>query len=143
VGGDPQELEDQVRLALKQAFRPEFLNRVDDTIIFRSLSRDDLRQIVGIQIERLQAVLADKGITLEVTAEAAARLADEGYDPAFGARPLKRTLQRRIEDPLALDLLEGRFSSGDTVRVSVLNDEIALEQAETAAITENPVGQPA
>ncbi|MBD3867831.1 MAG: ATP-dependent chaperone ClpB [Acidobacteria bacterium] len=143
AGGDPKELEDRVHLALKQAFRPEFLNRVDDTIIFRSLSRDDLQQILGIQIQRLQKVLAGKGIGLVVTEQAARHLADEGYDPAFGARPLKRTLQRRIEDRLALELLEGRFAAGDTVRVALLDGEIVLEQAETAAITENPVGHPA
>ncbi len=140
--GDREELEARVRLALKQAFRPEFLNRVDDHIIFRSLSLEDLQQIVAIQLKRMETVLAEKGLTLTVTSEATRRLAEEGYDPAFGARPLKRTLQRRIEDRLALDLLEGRFTAGDTVRVAVRDGEIVLEQAETTAITENPVGQP-
>ncbi len=143
TGGDREAMETQVHLALKQAFRPEFLNRVDDTIIFRSLSRDDLQQIVGIQLQRLQAVLTDKGITLEVTEQASRQLAEEGYDPAYGARPVKRTLQRRIEDPLALDLLKGRFAAGDRVRVALENGEIVLQRVETTVIAENPVRQPA
>jgi len=110
-------LRTHVEQALREAFRPEFLNRVDDTIVFRALSRDDLLAIVDLQLDRLRRTLAERKIDLAVTDAAKRRLAESGYDPAFGARPLKRTIQRLIQDPLALVLLEGRFVPGDTVEV--------------------------
>ena len=116
-GEEPEALRRQVDQALHQAFRPEFLNRIDDTIIFGSLGRGDLDAIVELQLDRLQRMLADRRITLEVTGSAKGRIADAGYDPAFGARPLKRAIQRLIQDPLALKLLEGAFEPGDRVRV--------------------------
>ena len=107
-------------------FRPEFLNRVDDIIRFRSLAREDLAAIVDIQLEALRGRMANRKLALAVTPMALAVLADRGYDPAFGARPLKRLLQRAIADPLAMALLEGRFQEGDTVTVDVANDAIVL-----------------
>jgi ATP-dependent Clp protease ATP-binding subunit ClpA len=103
--------------ALKQTFRPEFLNRVDDIIVFNTLSHDHLSKIIDIQLQRVIAVLAQRGIRLEVTAAAKEVLMTDGYDPNYGARPMKRSIQRLIQDPLALQLLEGRYLAGDTVVV--------------------------
>jgi len=111
------EVERRVLEALRAHFRPEFLNRVDDTILFRPLSEADLERIVDLQLVRLGSLLAEKKLTLEVTPAAKRALAQEGYAPAFGARPLKRVIQRRLQNPLALAVLEGRFTEGDTVRV--------------------------
>jgi ATP-dependent Clp protease ATP-binding subunit ClpB len=100
-------------------FKPEFVNRIDDIVRFRSLTEDDLGRIVEIQLEGITKRLAQRRITLEVTRAASAVLAAEGYDPAYGARPLKRVIQREIADPLAIAILEGRFGEGDTVVVNV------------------------
>jgi ATP-dependent Clp protease ATP-binding subunit ClpB len=102
---------------LGSAFKPEFLNRIDEIVRFRSLTEDDLEAVVEIQLKALSARLTERRLRLEVTDKAKAWLAKEGYDPAFGARPLKRLIQRAISDPLALNLLEGRYSDGDTVTV--------------------------
>ncbi|PWU10410.1 MAG: ATP-dependent chaperone ClpB [Terriglobia bacterium] len=103
--------------ALRQQFRPEFLNRVDDIIVFNSLTREHLRLIVDIQLRQVGALLKERKITLEVTAAAKDRLIEEGYDPQYGARPMKRAIQRLIQDPLALKLIGGEFAEGDTVVV--------------------------
>ena len=92
---------------VRQAFRPEFLNRLDEILLFRRLSRDDMTGIVAIQLTRLQALLAERKITLEVDDAARRWLADAGYDPVYGARPLKRVIQRELQNPLATELLEG------------------------------------
>jgi ATP-dependent Clp protease ATP-binding subunit ClpB len=112
-----EEVETRVLEALRQTFRPEFLNRVDDTIIFRPLGLEQLEKIVELQLARAAALLADKKLGLEVTPAAKRLLASEGYDPVFGARPLKRAIQRLLQNPLALAVLEGRFVEGDVVRV--------------------------
>ncbi|HET7631223.1 MAG TPA: AAA family ATPase, partial [Gemmatimonadaceae bacterium] len=130
TGGDWAETERQVTQALRQQFRPEFLNRVDDIIIFHPLGRDQIVHIVDLQLARLEHLLADRTLTLEVTDEARQVLAEEGYDPAFGARPLKRAIQRLVQDPLALLVLDGKFSEGDHVRVSRGADgKLAFERA--------------
>jgi ATP-dependent Clp protease ATP-binding subunit ClpB len=98
-------------------FKPEFINRVDEIIRFRSLTEADLRHIVGIQLGALRGRMADRRIALDVTDSAMARLAHEGYDPSFGARPLKRVIQREISDPVAVLILEGKVGDGDTVTV--------------------------
>jgi ATP-dependent Clp protease ATP-binding subunit ClpB len=116
-GEDRAILESQVTLALRQHFRPEFLNRVDDTIIFRALGVEELDRIVDLQLGHLSTLLADRKITLELTPAARKAIATEGYDPAFGARPLKRALQRLIQNPLSLLLLEGTFQDGDKLVV--------------------------
>jgi ATP-dependent Clp protease ATP-binding subunit ClpB len=103
---------------------------VDDIIVFRQLSRDDLVRIVDLQLERLQRILADRRITLEVAPEAKALLAAEGYDPVYGARPLKRVIQRLLQNPIALELLEGHFHEGDTVRVERDGNALRFERVE-------------
>jgi ATP-dependent Clp protease ATP-binding subunit ClpB len=111
------EIEAAVRDLLKGAFRPEFLNRIDETIIFHPLGREQLAKIVGVQLGHLRKRLKDRGMKLELTPDAEKLLADEGYDPAYGARPLKRVIQQRIENPLANQLLRGEFKEGDTIRI--------------------------
>jgi ATP-dependent Clp protease ATP-binding subunit ClpB len=106
-----------VERALRQHFRPEFLNRLDETVIFRQLTREQIRHIVELHAVSLQRMLQERGVTLVLTEAARDALADEGYDPHFGARPLKRTLQRRVQNPLAMKLLEGVFKTGDTVEL--------------------------
>jgi ATP-dependent Clp protease ATP-binding subunit ClpB len=118
AGADNWELvETQVLAELRKTFKPEFLNRVDDTIIFRPLGMEELSKIVDIQLAKLRRMLAERKILLEITPEAEKVIAEEGYDPAFGARPLKRTIQRLIQNPLALAVLEGRFADGDRITV--------------------------
>jgi ATP-dependent Clp protease ATP-binding subunit ClpB len=107
-------------------FKPEFINRVDDIIRFRALTEEDLRRIVTIQLERLRARLTERRIALHVTDEAMAALAHEGYDPSFGARPLKRVIQREISDPAAVLILEGKVGDGDTVAVDVIDGRIVV-----------------
>ena len=121
--GDPREF-----------FKPEFINRVDEIIRFRALGREDMAAIVEIQLRALRARLAARRLTLEVTDAALEALAEAGYDPVFGARPLKRLLSRTIADPLAMALLEGRFGEGDTVVVDAEGGEIVLRAGEAALV---------
>jgi ATP-dependent Clp protease ATP-binding subunit ClpB len=111
------EIEAHVKEALKQHFRPEFLNRVDETIVFHPLGRDQLRAIIDIQLRYLAKRLKDRQMDLEVSDAARDLLMEEGYDPAYGARPLKRTIQQKLENPLAQKILAGDFSDGDTIRI--------------------------
>jgi len=128
AGSDEEEMRRRVMEALNQHFRPEFLNRVDEIIIFHSLSKEDLVQIVDIQLGHLQDRLAAHKITLHLSDEAKRYLADEGYDPVYGARPLKRVIQREIQDPLARDMLKGKFSDGDAVRAELRDSRIVFER---------------
>jgi ATP-dependent Clp protease ATP-binding subunit ClpB len=122
--------------AMRELFRPEFLNRIDEIVEFRALTREQLGEIVDLQLERLRARLAERGLGLELTDAAKEHVAEAGWDPAYGARPLKRALQRLVENPLALRLLEGDFAEGDTVRVDVAGGELAFAKAaEPAAAT--------
>ena len=107
-------------------FKPEFINRVDDIIRFRPLTESDLSRIVSIQLERFKQRLAERRITLDITDAAMEKLAHEGYDPSFGARPLKRVIQREVSDPAAMLILEGKIADGDTLRVDVIDDRIAV-----------------
>jgi ATP-dependent Clp protease ATP-binding subunit ClpB len=116
-GASWDRVEERVRDELRNHFRPEFLNRVDDIIVFRPLSRSDLVRIVDLQLERLEQLLAARHLKLEVTREARELLAEQGYDPVYGARPLKRVIQRELQNRIALELLEGAFNEGDTIRV--------------------------
>ena len=116
--GARQAMEDKVMAELKKHFRPEFLNRVDDTIVFHSLDEKELETIVDIQLARVERRLAQQQLTLEVDKSAKKFLAKEGYDPQFGARPLKRSIQEHLLDPLAMKLLDGEFKPGDRVRVT-------------------------
>jgi ATP-dependent Clp protease ATP-binding subunit ClpB len=116
----------QVMDALRAHFRPEFLNRVDEIIFFHSLGREHLRQIVDIQLRRLLHRLEGRKISLDLTDKARNLLVDEGYDPVYGARPLKRTIQRKLLDPLAMEILQGAFGDGDTIRVEAAGDDLAF-----------------
>ncbi|HEU5049679.1 MAG TPA: ATP-dependent chaperone ClpB [Gemmatimonadales bacterium] len=119
----------QVRGELRNHFRPEFLNRVDDIIVYRPLSRADLAHIVEIQLRSLERMLEARRLTLRVTPEAQALLANIGYDPVFGARPLKRVIQRELQNPIAMAVLEGRYQDGDTIVAGVDRGHIALSRA--------------
>jgi ATP-dependent Clp protease ATP-binding subunit ClpB len=112
-------IETQVTAALRQHFRPEFLNRVDDIIIFRPLGKAEIEHIITLQLARLEKLLADRKLKIELTPQAREVIATEGYDPAFGARPLKRAIQRLLQNPLAMSVLEGKFTDGDTIKVGV------------------------
>jgi ATP-dependent Clp protease ATP-binding subunit ClpB len=115
---------------MRERFRPEFLNRIDEIVEFKPLTREQLGEIVELQLARLRARLADRGIELELTDDAKQVVADAGWDPTYGARPLKRALQRMVENPLALRLLEGEFGDGDTVRVDAQDGELVFERAQ-------------
>jgi ATP-dependent Clp protease ATP-binding subunit ClpB len=108
-------------------FRPEFLNRIDEIVVFSRLSESQLAEIVGIQVERLRRRLAGRRVDLRLTDEAVAWLAHHGYDPTYGARPLQRLIRKEIEDPLAIALLEGRCGEGDTVTVAVRDGRLDLQ----------------
>ena len=114
-GGDWAATEAQVTQELRQHFRPEFLNRVDDVVIFHPLSEAEIGQIIGLQLRKLERLLADRKLSIEITPAARHAIATEGYDPAFGARPLKRAIQRLLQNPLALAVLEGQFGEGDRI----------------------------
>ncbi len=127
--GEPSSaLEELVEREMRQMFRPEFLNRVDETIIFNSLTQDDLVRIVDLQLAGISAMLAERRLTVEVSPAAKRRLAELGYDPAFGARPLKRAIQKHVQDPLALQLIEGRVAAGDRVVVDVDGDAVVVRR---------------
>jgi ATP-dependent Clp protease ATP-binding subunit ClpB len=117
---------------LRDRFRPEFLNRVDEVVAFEALTREQLADIVELQLARLRERLAERRISLEVSGEAKELLAEEGWDPAYGARPLKRAIQRLVENPLALELLEGRFAEGDAILVDARDGELVFERSEVA-----------
>jgi ATP-dependent Clp protease ATP-binding subunit ClpB len=113
------QVERAVMNALRQHFRPEFLNRVDDIILFHRLTEGQLEEIVEIQLKRLERVLAGQRMTIELTPAAKRRLAREGFDPVYGARPLRRVIQREIQNPLSMRLLQGEIREGDHVRVDI------------------------
>jgi len=115
--GADWEIEAHVKDTLKQVFKPEFLNRIDEIIVFHMLSKDHLKRIVDIQLEYLSGRLDGRNIKVEFTDNARRQIMDEGYDAAFGARPLKRTIQQRLENPLAAELLAGRFTDGDKIKI--------------------------
>jgi ATP-dependent Clp protease ATP-binding subunit ClpB len=128
------EIETEVRAKLNVHFRPEFLNRVDDVVVFRPLGKEELRKIVDLQLQRVERLAEEVGVTLEVTDQAKTFLASEGYDPVFGARPLKRAIQRAIQDPLALYLLDEEVAQGTVIRADVAEggDRLELEPVQAA-----------
>jgi ATP-dependent Clp protease ATP-binding subunit ClpB len=127
--GADWEIEAHVKEALKQHFKPEFLNRVDEIIVFHMLAKDDLKKIVDIQLNYLKDRLDDRKIAIEFTDNARKQIMNEGYDPVFGARPLKRTIQQRLENQLAAELLAGKFAEGDTVRIDADSHRFTFEKA--------------
>jgi ATP-dependent Clp protease ATP-binding subunit ClpB len=128
-----EQLRERVLTELRGSFRPEFLNRVDDIILFSRLDRIQLRQIVAIQLRGVRDRLAARKLTLHVTDAAVDAVAEEGYDPTYGARPLKRVIQRRLQDPIAMAILEGRFTEGDTILVDAKDGQIMISGAEPSA----------
>jgi ATP-dependent Clp protease ATP-binding subunit ClpB len=126
----PEGARERVMEELDRTFRPEFLNRIDEVILFGSLSKEDLKQIVDIQVRRLNALLDERDLHVELTDDARTYLAEVGYDPVYGARPLKRAIQRNLQDPMAMAVLEGRFEEGDTIRVDVEDDTVRFEKIE-------------
>ena len=128
VGDAWSGVEARVREELREHFRPEFLNRVDDVIVFRPLSREDLAHIVGLQLAHLETMLDARKLHLRVTPEARALLANKGYDPVYGARPLKRVIQRDLQNPIALEVLEGRYGEGDTIVVDAAGGALTFRR---------------
>ncbi|HZU06220.1 MAG TPA: ATP-dependent Clp protease ATP-binding subunit [Chloroflexota bacterium] len=129
-----QKMKEKVLGEMKNLFRPEFLNRIDATVVFRSLSRDDIRKIVDLMLQRVRGELTEQQIKIEVTDAAKDLLMERGYDPVFGARPMRRAIQNLIEDPLAEALLEGRFKSGDTVLIDRQGDDLVMTLATEALV---------
>ncbi len=132
---------EQINRLLQANFRPEFLNRLDEIVVFLPLTRDDLAQIVDIQLDRVADLLAQRDLTLEVSPDARSYLAEVGYDPDFGARPLKRTIQREVQDPLALKVVSGEINEGDKIKVSGSPDGLVFETV--SAEESEPEGQAA
>jgi ATP-dependent Clp protease ATP-binding subunit ClpB len=126
------------RAGIEAHFKPEFINRLDDIVEFHSLSREQIGEIVDLQVDRLIARVRERDIEVELTDDARMLLGSLGYDPTYGARPLKRVIQKRLADPLAMAILEGRFAPGDTVRVDAREGEIVFERLETPATAETP-----
>ena len=133
-GEDIEGLRGQVMEIVRAAFRPEFLNRLDEVLLFHRLTRENMTGIVDIQLDRLRAMLADRNISLDLDSAAIKWLADEGYDPVYGARPLKRVIQRCLQNPLATMLLEGRIEDGDPVTVGVGDGGLAINGAEVTKL---------
>ena len=141
---DYEEMRDKLMSQLKRVFRPEFLNRVDATIVFKSLGKEEITDIVDLELRKVQERLAEHQITLQVTEEAKRLLADEGYDPDYGARPLRRVIQYRVEDALSDELLAGKFDESGTIVVDAEDNKIVLrpgeeEPEETEALAEMTV----
>jgi len=126
-GGDSEEMRRRVTEALRAQFRPEFLNRIDEVVIFNSLDLDQIKAIVDIQLGRLRGMLAERKMDVELTDAARELVAREGFDPVYGARPLKRALQRDVQNPLAVKILEGEFKEGDTVVVGVKDGKLTFK----------------
>ncbi|MBS4026415.1 MAG: AAA family ATPase, partial [Clostridia bacterium] len=124
---DQEQLEQQVTEVLRSHFRPEFLNRIDETVVFHSLTKDNIVNIVDLQIKLLGERLAKQGLVLEVSQSAKQLLGDKGYDPLYGARPLKRVIQKLLENPLSLAILDGRYKSGDTVQVEAEHQQLQFK----------------
>ncbi len=139
VAGDDsqyEEMQKRVTDALRAHFRPEFLNRVDDNIIFHTLTKAELRQIVGIQLKRIERLLADQKINIELSSEAQDYLAEVGYDPVYGARPLKRAIQRELENAIATKLLENHFIAGDTILVECVENSLTFNKKAVVKLLE-------
>ena len=120
------EMRDKVLDVLRNHFRPEFLNRIDETVIFHALRRNEIRSIATLQIKRIENRLSDRKISLNLSEEAKDYIAAVGYDPSYGARPLKRAIQREIENPIATKILEGIFAEGHTICITVEDDKLVF-----------------
>ena len=139
---DHEDMKGQVVAELKKAFRPELLNRIDDVIVFHELARDEILQIVELMVRRLETQLLEQGITIELADKAKQLLVDEGYDPVSGARPLRRAIQRLIEDPLSEGILAGEFKTGQRIMVDVAEGKLRFKTEADLEQVAEPVGQP-
>jgi ATP-dependent Clp protease ATP-binding subunit ClpB len=122
------------RAGVEASFKPEFVNRLDDIVEFAPLTRSEIGSIVDLQVALVLKRVAERGIAVELSDDARTLIGNLGYDPTYGARPLKRVIQKRLVDPLALAILEGRFAAGDTVTVNAVDGELVLERAPDAVI---------
>jgi len=129
--GDEKQAREAVVQVMRDYFKPEFLNRIDDIVVFKQLGKEQITEIIGIQLERLRSMLEERGIKIELNDSARDLLVQEGYDPIYGARPLKRAIQTLIQNPLAVKLLKGEIASGQTVRVSAENGEMKFSPVES------------
>jgi ATP-dependent Clp protease ATP-binding subunit ClpB len=127
----------RVMQALRKQFRPEFVNRIDDLIIFHTLKREELGQIVRIQLKRIQNLLSEQKISLELTQAAQDRIVDLGYDPVYGARPLKRAIQKQLENPIATKILENAFVPGDAIIIDCIDDLLSFNKKATVEIVKS------
>jgi ATP-dependent Clp protease ATP-binding subunit ClpB len=127
---EEEEMRKRVMEALRAHFRPEFLNRIDEIVIFHSLSMEHIKQIVEIQLSNLRRRLAERKLDIQLTEPAEEFLAKEGFDPVYGARPLKRAIQRLIQDPLSLKVLQGEFKEGDFIEVALKGNELTFRRRE-------------
>jgi len=128
-------MKEKVMTEVKKTFRPEFLNRLDEIIVFHELTEEQLRQIVELMVKDLQKRLAERKLGIELTEEAKSWLAREGYDPTFGARPLRRVIERSVESPLSTKLLRGEFKEGDTIKVNIGKDGLTFTAKAAAKAT--------
>ena len=129
-----ERVKDNIRDELKRTFNPEFLNRIDDVVIFNPLSNESILRIVDIEIGKVNETLAEKGLRLEVSDEAREWIGKEGYEPAYGARPLRRVIQRHIEDTLSEEVLRGKFREPGVILVKLAGDELVFESKEDSEI---------
>jgi ATP-dependent Clp protease ATP-binding subunit ClpB len=127
---DYDQMQKQVMQSLRKHFRPEFLNRIDDLIIFHTLKRDELRRIVVLQIKRIEQLLDEQKITLSLSASALDHIVSAGYDPVYGARPLKRAIQRELENPIATKILENAFIAGDKILIDCVDNKLVFGKQE-------------
>jgi ATP-dependent Clp protease ATP-binding subunit ClpB len=127
-----ESIREQIEEVLAATFKPEFLNRIDDTVIFHRLSKQDIGRIVELQVAQLVGRVRERGIEIELSEDARTLLGNLGYDPTYGARPLKRVVQKQLVDKLALKLLEGEFSEGDLVRIDAADGALSFERASAA-----------
>jgi ATP-dependent Clp protease ATP-binding subunit ClpB len=134
AGNDPGRARKEATEALRAIFRPEFLNRIDDIVFFNPLGREQLEKIVDLQLAAVSKLLADRQVSIELTPAARSLILSEGYDPAYGARPLRRTVQRLVQDPLALEILQGKVVPGDTVRVDAAGGQMKFERVEAKPV---------
>jgi ATP-dependent Clp protease ATP-binding subunit ClpB len=136
AGSDPERARKEAMEALRQAFRPEFINRIDDIVLFNPLGQEQLNKIIDLELAKVMRLLEERKVRIELTPAARERLVRDGYDPAYGARPLRRTVQRLVQDPLAMRILDGSVLPGDLVRVDIDPDsdsmrfERAVEKAQ-------------
>ncbi|MFZ5563382.1 MAG: AAA family ATPase, partial [Thermodesulfobacteriota bacterium] len=129
ANADPDQVREQITDVLRQNFKPEFLNRVDEIIVFHNLNRDQIAKIVEIQVQRLSRRTAERGVSMVLTDRARQYIAEKGYDPVYGARPLKRMIQKHIENPLAMEILKGNIPENSTISVDVEGDAIVFKKA--------------